>query len=269
MKKTIKKIVNFIIGLLAVLTLTNYVVYLIHLIAFPEQPLAFIITFCVIGAILLPVLFRKPVKRLLKKTYPFFKGVWAVCLLFYVVSFSVMAVGIFSSSETAPENLPDKTVIVVYGAKVNGTKEAPTPGLFLRYRLNRTAEIMKESPTSVCIVCGGKGDNEPCAEAAVMKNYLISAGIDPSRIFVDDESKNTIENIDNAMKIIEDEGLSDYSVACLTTDYHLPRVRFLCGRQGLDADFFYSAKSPNFFGLWSGLVREYMSYGKLVLTGHL
>ena len=265
----LKRTANIVIGALAGITLLNYTVYLIHLIAFPEQPLAFIITFCVIGAIVLPVIFRNGLRKIFGKAYPVLKGIWAACLLFYVVSFTVMTVGIFSEKETAPSELPEDTVLVVYGAKVNGTKEDPYPGTFLRYRLDRAAQIMKEAPSSVCIVCGGKGDNEPCAEADVMRNYLISAGIDPSRVFVDDKSENTIENIDNAMEIISENGLEDRPVACLTTDYHLPRVRFLCGREGLDADFYYSAKSPNFFGLWSGLVREYMSYGKLILTGHL
>ena len=265
----LKRAANVAIGVLAAIVLLNYTVYLIHLLVFPEQPLAFIITFCVIGAVLLPVIFRKQLRKLLKGAYPVLKGVWALCLLFYVVSFSIMTFGIISSEETAPSELPEDTVIVVYGAKVNGTKDDPYPGTFLRYRLDRTAQIMKEAPSSVCIVCGGKGDNEPCAEAEVMKDYLVALGIDQSRIFVEAESENTIENIDNAMKIIRENGLEDRAIACLTTDYHLPRVRFLCERQGLDADFFYAAKSPNFFGLWSGLVREYMSYGKLILTGHL
>jgi len=265
----LKKCANVLIGFLAAFVLLNYTVYLIHLIAFPEQPLAFIITFCVLGAVILPIIFRKPLRRLLKKAYPVLKCIWALCMLFYVVSFAIMTAGILSSDEKAPAELPEDTVIIVYGAKVNGTKEDPYPGTFLKYRLNRAAEIMKEAPTSVCIVCGGKGDNEPCAEADVMKKYLVSSGIDPSRILTDAESKNTIENIENAMEIIKNNGLEGRRIACLTTDYHLPRVRFLCERAGLDVFCYYSAKSPNFFGLWSGLVREYMSYGKLILTGHL
>ncbi len=268
MKKT-KKILNVILCFLAGFTLLNYTVYLIHLIAFPEQPLAFIITFCVIGAVALPVIFRKRLKKLLKKAYPVLKGIWAACLLFYVVTFSVMVVGIFSSEKTEPASLPENTVVIVYGAKINGTKEAPYPGKFLKYRLDLAAEVLKDAPGSVCIVCGGKGDNEPCAEAEVMRDCLISAGIDPGRIYVDDRSKNTLENIENAMRIMEENGLSGNAVACLSTDYHIPRIRFLCNKAGLRANYYYSASSPNFFGLWSGLVREYMSYGKLVLTGRL
>ncbi len=268
MKKS-RKILNIIIGFCAAFTLFNYSVYLIHQIVFPEQATALIITLSVIAAVALPVIFRNGIKKILKKAYPVFKTIWALCLVFYVVSFTVMTVGIFSSRETAPDKLPEDTVIVVYGAKVNGTKDSPYPGQFLKFRLDRTAEIMKGAPSSVCIVCGGQGENEPCAEALVMKDYLISAGIDGSRLFVDDRSKNTIENIENAKRIISENGLSDCPVACLSSKYHLPRIRYLCGRYGLDAEYYYSSASPNIFGLWSGLVREYMSYGKLILMGHL
>ena len=265
----LKKAANVVIGVLAAFVLLNYMVYLIHLIAFPEQPLAFIITFCVLGAVILPVVFRRPLRRLLKKAYPVLKCIWALCMLFYVVTFTVMTAGILSNEERSPAELPEKTVVIVYGAKVNGTKEDPYPGTFLRYRLDRAAEILKEAPSAVCIVSGGKGDNEPCAEARVMSDYLTNAGVDPTRIYVEDESKNTIENIEKSMKIIKENGLEDCAVVCISTDYHVPRVRFLCERAGLDVFCYYSAKSPNVFGLWSGLVREYMSYGKLLLTGHL
>ena len=269
--KTVKRITNIIILILAGAVVLNYGVYLAHLIAFPEQPLAFIITFIVLGATILPIFFRKPLKRLLKKAYPVLKGIYAACLAFYVVTFIGMTVMIFrgAGAETPPEELPSDMVLVVYGAKVGGTKESPTPGQFLRFRLDKAVKVLSADSGAVCIVCGGKGSNEPVAEAIVMRDYLVAKGIDANRIYVDAESENTIENIDNAMKIIEENGLENCKVACLSTEYHVPRIKFLCEKAGLGAQYYYYADSPNFFGLWSGLVREYMSYGKLLLTGHL
>lgn len=266
-----KKTLNILIGIAAGVTLLNYTVFLISLLIFPGQPIAYIITIIVLAATALPIIFRKQLKKILKKAYPVLKGIWAACLTFYVVSFAVMVTLIFTGSgtEVPPSELADDTVIIVYGAKINGTKENAYPGKALRYRLDYAADVMKDAEESVFIVCGGKGANEPCAEATVMKDYLVSIGIDEDRIFVDDESENTIENIDNAMKIIEDEGLSDRKVACLSTEFHVPRIKFLCGKAGLNVDYYFYAPSPNFFSLWSSLVREYMSYGKLILTGHL
>ena len=269
--KTAKKIYDIIILILAGAVVLNYGVYLAHLIAFPEQPLAFIITFLVLGGVILPIVFRKPLKRILKKAYPVFKAIFAFCLAFYVVTFIGMTVMISrgAGAETPPEELPSDTVLIVYGAKVGGTAENPTPGQFLRFRLDKAAKVLEAAPNTVCIVCGGKGSNEPVAEALVMRDYLAAKGIADDRIIVDAESKNTIENIDNAMKLIKENGLEKYHVACLSTEYHVPRIKYLSERAGLDAGYYYYADSPNFFGLWSGLVREYMSYGKLLLTGHL
>ncbi|MBQ7670726.1 MAG: YdcF family protein [Clostridia bacterium] len=269
--KTIKKIIDITALVCAGIVVLNYTVYLAHLIVFPEQPLAFVITFAALALTVLPIVFRKKLKSLLKKAFPVLKGIWTVGLVFYAVTFLAMVVFIFSgaSADAAPEELPDETVIIVYGAKVGGTEESPTPGRFLQFRLDRTAEIMNAAPKTVCIVCGGKGKDEPAAEAMVMKDYLVKKGIAPERIFVDDASANTIENIENAVKIIDEEGFGDYKIACLSTEYHIPRIKYLCDRANLEVDYYFHAPSPNFFGLWSGLVREYMSYGKLLLTGHL
>ncbi|MBR6918441.1 MAG: YdcF family protein [Clostridia bacterium] len=269
--KVFEKILNIAFAVFASITALNYTVYLIHLIIFPEQPLAFIITFTVLSLIALPVIFRRKLRALLKKAYPVFKALWTAAMAVYVVSFIIMTSVIIAGKgvDPSPSDIPEDTVLIVYGAKVGGSESSPHPGQFLRYRLDYAASIMEERPGTVCIVCGGRGDNEPAAEADVMRSYLISKGIDAERIFVDDESENTIENIDNAMRIMEERGLKGKSVACLSTEYHIPRIKYLCSKAGLDADYYFHAASPNFFGLWSGLVREYMSYGKLILTGHL
>ncbi|MBR0303262.1 MAG: YdcF family protein [Clostridia bacterium] len=273
MRKTEKKkrFFNIVVGIFAAITLLNYTVYLVHLIAYPEQPLAFIVTIAVIAAVALPVIFRKQIKNVLKRTYPFFKAVWGAGLAVYVVSFAVMVGVIFSSSagEVPPSEMSDDTVIILFGAKVGGTEDDPAPGLFLRRRLERCAVIMKEAPRTVCIVCGGKGANEPASEASVMKSYLIARGVSPSRIFSEDASSDTAENIENAKAIIRREGLEDYKVACLSTGFHIPRIKLLCRRADLGVDYYFSAASPSAFGLWSCLVREYMSYWKMALSGKL
>lgn len=269
--KVIKRIYNTAALVLAGIVILNYGVYLLHLIAFPEQPIAFILTFIALGASILPIVFRKQLKRLLKNAFPVLKGIWVFCLAAYAVTFFAMVVYIFAGagSEIVPSELPDKTVVIVYGAKVGGTEENPTPGKFLRYRLDKASEVLEAKESALCIVCGGKGKNEPVSEAEVMRDCLVSKGISSDRIYLDDESENTIENIENALAIIKENGLEDYKIACLSTEFHIPRIKFLSEKYGLDADYYYYAPSPNFFGLWSSLVREYMSYGKLLLTGHL
>lgn len=254
----------------AAVTLFNYLVYLIKLIIFPEQPLAYIITVFVIGVTALPIIFRKKVEKITGNAFPFLKGLFAACLAFYVISFAFMctyiAVGV--GSEVPAEELPDKTVFVVYGAKVNGSGERVYPGNSLRYRLETAKELMEKLPDSVCIVSGGRGPDEARAEADVMKDWLVAEGIDEDRIFVDAKAKNTAENVIFSKEIIERE-LDGYKIACVSSDFHIPRIQILAEKYDLDSEYYYHASCPNIFTLYTSLVREYMSYGKLIIFGRL
>ena len=70
MKKN-RKITDILILVFAGVTLFNYIAYLVHLIAFPEQIFAFVITFIILTITALPIVFRKKLKAVLKKSFPF------------------------------------------------------------------------------------------------------------------------------------------------------------------------------------------------------
>lgn len=265
------KIFNGAVAVCAGLTAVNYAIYLIKLIVVPEQPTAYILTFLILGGVLLPFIFRRQLSRGFPRLYKIGKAIYGGCVIFYAVTFTVMCSVIFfgKTAETPVQQLPRDTVFVVYGAKVSGDAEHSYPGKSLTLRLEKAVQLMEELPDSVCIVTGGQGPDEYRPEGEVMAEYLESRGIDPRRIYVDATSKNTLENIENAMTLIENEALEDRSVACISTGFHIPRIRLLCDRAGLDAEYFYYAKAPNAATLYPSLVREYMSWGKLILTGHL
>jgi len=262
---------DVILLLCGALTIVNFIVYLIKLIVVPEQPIAYVLTISILAGVILPFVIRNKAKEKFPKIYKVGKTLYSFCLIFYAVTFLFMCSVIFfgKMTETPPEELPENTVFVVYGAKVKGTAENSYPGKSLALRLEKAAELLEKTEGSVCIVAGGMGPDEFRPEGEVMADYLISKGIDEERIFVDAKSKNTIENIENAIDIINEENLEDYTVCCVSTGFHIPRIKLLCGKLGLDAKHYYYAESPNFGTLYPSLVREYMSYGKLILTGHL
>lgn len=264
------KILSVIIAVCAGVTLLNYTVYLVKLLIFPEQTLSYIITFIVLAITLVPILQRRKIKKITGRLFPFLKAVFAAGLAFYVLSFAFMCgyIAWGSGAESAPEELPDKTVFVVFGAKVNGSGDNVYPGNSLRKRLDCTAHLMQSAPQSVCIVTGGRGVDEARAEGDVMRDYLVSIGIDGARIYAETEAENTIENIENSKAIIEKE-LKGYSIACVSSDFHIPRIQLLADKYDLGADYYYYAPCPNVFVLYTSLVREYMSYGKLLLFGKL
>lgn len=264
--KKYDKILNVLAKFAGIFALICYGLYFIKIIVFPEGLLSYIACFIVLIGIIIPFVFNDKIRNILGKAYLPVKTVYAGALCFYMISFIVMCMLIIlpAASEIPVSDLPQETVFVTFGSKV---KSDSTPGVPLARRLSKTAELMEQLPDSVCIVTGGRGNDEPVAEAEVMQKWLVSQGIDKDRIIVEDQAKNTVENIEYSLEILKESGLENRTVACVSTDYHILRIRFLSERYDF-ADYYYSSPSV---GIWDyvSLVREYMSYCKLILLGHL
>ena len=95
-----------------------------------------------------------------------------------------------------------------------------------------------------------------------MYDYLVNKGMDAGRLLLEDQSRNTIENIENARALIGD----GHRTAVVTSDYHLARARVLMECGGLDACGI-PAPTP-YPGQWVAVrCREYCSVLGLMLTG--
>lgn len=114
------------------------------------------------------------------------------------------------------------------------------PSVMLKNRLDAALEFLDSSPRSVCIVSGGKGEGEPVTEAEAMKEYLVSNGIEPSRIFTEDKSLSTEENLAFSKQVMEENGMPAEAVI-ITDGFHMLRARMLAEKQGIDALSFPSA----------------------------
>ena len=110
---------------------------------------------------------------------------------------------------------PGGEVLIVLGTTVNGTEPSP----MLKQRLDAAVQYLNTYPESVCIVTGGKGDENNLSEAQCMYNYLTAAGIDAARITMEDRATSTVENLQNVRKM-----LSTNEVDILSSDFHLYRA---------------------------------------------
>ncbi len=166
---------------------------------------------------LLKAVFGKSYKSIIK----IITAVLVLACIFFSVEFIVIFINSF------PQKAPDNSVVVVLGAKVDT--------IILSGRINAAAIYLKSHPNSVCIATGGQGSDEPESEAKCIKDALISQyGISSKRIFTDNTSKDTGQNLDNAIKIIKENNLSD-NVAIATDGFHMFRAKFLAGNRGLKA----------------------------------
>ncbi|MBR6350321.1 MAG: YdcF family protein [Lachnospiraceae bacterium] len=123
----------------------------------------------------------------------------------------------------------DATVVVL-GCRVYDTHISLT----LKARLDAAVEYLNENPSSACIVSGGQGDNENRTEASAMYDYLVEQGISPDRIYIEDQSKDTDENLLFSKAIIQKEGLNPVTVIA-TNDYHMYRALKISEKYGYDA----------------------------------
>lgn len=170
---------------------------------------------------------------------------------------------IIRQSLKEPEQEAD--YLIVLGAKVNGTK----PSLILQYRIEKAAEYLKMHPDTLVIVSGGKGADEGISEAAAMKNGLIELGISQERIYMEEESTSTKENVDFSKKCMEANGQKPEKVhvVIVTTDFHVLRAVQIAKRAGYPSVEGLAAKSV-WYLVPTNYVREFLAVVKDKLVGN-
>jgi len=86
----------------------------------------------------------------------------------------------------------------------------------------------------VLIVSGGKGDDERTSEAEAMASYLVHRGVPADRLVLEDQSRNTDQNL-LFSKTIMDELRPGARATVVTSDFHAFRAALIARRLGLRA----------------------------------
>lgn len=121
--------------------------------------------------------------------------------------------------------------VVVLGAKVN--RDGPSVSLWDRICAAYT--YMEEHPEVIAVVSGGQGTDEPITEAECMYRELVELGIDPKRIWIEDEATSTWENLNFSLDLIEEKtGARPERLGVLSSEYHLFRASLFARACGVD-----------------------------------
>lgn len=152
----------------------------------------------------------------------------------------------------------DRDYIIILGCGIR-----PDGSLYplLRGRVEKALEFYNRefSETGkhpVLVPSGGKGADEPIAEAEAMERYLLSRGVPASDILPERESTTTLENMSCSKRLIESRGGSAEKVAFSTTNYHLFRSGIYASTVGMKAQGL-GAKSKWYF--WpNAFLREFI-----------
>lgn len=151
------------------------------------------------------------------------------------------AIVVVAAAETtcmvkAATNQPPKgTTALLLGCKVNGT----TPSRILRERLEAAYDYLNKNPEAICILSGGKGNDEDISEAQCMYEYLTGKGIDKERLIMEDKSTSTEENVKFSKEILKEKDLG-LEVAIITSEFHEYRANVIAEKEGFET---YSVSS--------------------------
>lgn len=141
--------------------------------------------------------------------------------------------------------------IVVLGSGLAGDKVTP----LLASRIDAGLALAKKNPNAVLILSGGQGPGETVPEGFAMKQYALQHGADPARTISEENSKNTLENLQFSYELFP---VSNGKTAIVTTRYHVFRALLLGKSLGIRCSG-YGAKTKWYFTL-NALLREFAAY---------
>ena len=180
----------------------------------------------------------------------------AVCVTVILVTLGKMA----SAALHRPADGQECTVVVL------GCQVFPDghPSLMLRGRIDAAYDYLTGHPEAVCIASGGQNGSEPVSEAQCIRDTLVSMGIAPERILLEDRSRSTEENLAFSAALIREKGLPT-DVAIASDNFHQLRATIWAERSGL-TPYSDGCASPWFLtaGYWA---RETAALLYMLVTG--
>ena len=98
----------------------------------------------------------------------------------------------------------------------------------MRLRANKAYELWKLGLAPRIVACGGDAAGVGISEAAALKQILVEMGVPGEAVLTEDDYYITAENFRNAARLV---GKGARAALC-TSDYHMPRAKLLCKKEG-------------------------------------
>lgn len=146
-------------------------------------------------------------------------------IMFFVIA-AYVCLQMYRETQNLPSEDPDQTMIVL-GCGLEGEQ----PSQMLWRRLTAAESYLKQHPDIPVIVSGGKGSDEIMSEAQCMKNWLLDHGISEERIFTEDRSSSTFENLSFSRTVITENSLPE-KIIIVTNNFHSYRAAMIARKQG-------------------------------------
>ena len=103
------------------------------------------------------------------------------------------------------------------------------------HHITAAFDYMTAHPDCIAILSGGQGPDEPMTEARCMFDELVGMGIDPERLWLEDRSTTTWENMKFSQSLLEENtGSVPEQIALVSSEFHLFRAQLFARRFGFD-----------------------------------
>ena len=120
--------------------------------------------------------------------------------------------------------------IIILGSGLIGDKVPP----LLAQRLEKGKTMYEKFHNyPKIVVSGGKGVDEPIAEAEAMAQYLRQVGIPQEDIIIERQSTNTLENLQFSKTILDEKSKENYYCLVITNSFHSLRAGIYMRKLGL------------------------------------
>lgn len=156
-----------------------------------------------------------------------------VLTLFSLGITAVLAVFVLmgmAAADRPTEGEPAPQTVILLGCRTHEGK----PSLMLQNRIDAAYDYLTAHPEASVITTGGLDSvQDTLTQGAVAAQTLIAMGIDPSRVFAEEKSFDTRENLLFAAEIIEANHL-DTSVVIASDNFHQLRGQIFAREAGLE-----------------------------------
>ena len=227
----------------------------------PGYSFSALVCLCLIG-----ILAFYELSRMLLPKFPkgmkLLRRIFTVCLCIGLLVVGITEAIIIKASFGSPGEQCE--YVLVLGAKVR----SDGPSVSLWDRIYAAADYLETHPDVTAIVSGGQGADEPMTEAQAMYEELVKLGIDPERIWLEEQATSTWENMNYSLNLIEEKtGERPTRLAVLSSEYHLFRASLFAKACGVEEFIGVPAQTSRLSQLVNHFMREVAGVWHYIILG--
>lgn len=155
---------------------------------------------------------------------PLFKVLYTTgiaIISFVLILVLLLSFFMFSACQHKPV---EPTTLVVLGCQ-NGSR-------MMHSRTDTATDYLLMHPDVSCILSGGAGSDEDIPEGEYMFHILVDNGIEPSRLYIENSSTSTRENLSYSFQLAQASGLNG-NFSIVTNEFHEFRAFLAAKKLGI------------------------------------